>query len=104
VRSMKDSSHRHLTVEVTRSGKEVGLRVTDTGRGIPKDQQDAIFNSRFSSRRGGGRGLYRSREILGRWGSEILMTDSRAGKGTTFVVQLLAAAEDSGQKTLEAGG
>ncbi len=104
VRSMKDSSHRHLTVEVSRSGKEVGLRVTDTGRGIPKDQQDAIFNSRFSSRRGGGRGLYRSREILGRWGSEILMTDSRAGKGTTFVVQLLAAAEDSGQKTLEAGG
>ena len=104
MRSMKDSSIRQLTVEISRTGKEVGLRVTDTGRGIAKDQQVAIFSSRFSSRRGGGRGLFRSREILARWGAEILLTDSQAGKGTTFVVKLLAAAENTGQKTREAQG
>lgn len=104
LRSMKESSHRRLTVEVSRIGKEVGLRVSDTGQGIAKDQQEAIFSSRFSSRSGGGRGLYRSREILARWGSEILLTHSQAGKGTTFVVKLLAATDGVGQKTMESQG
>jgi len=101
-RAMKDSTNRHLTVEISRTNKEIGLRVTDTGQGVAKDQQDAIFSSRFSSRRGGGRGLHRSREILARWGSEILMTDSQPGKGTTFVVKLLAASEEPGQKSMKA--
>lgn len=104
LRSMKESSSRQLTVEVSRIGKEVGLRITDTGNGIAKVEQEAIFSSRFSSRRGGGRGLHRSREILARWGSEILLTDSEPGKGTTFVVKLLAAGEEPGQKTMAAQG
>jgi len=104
LRAMKDSPIRKLTVDISRTGKEVRLQIVDTGRGIDTAQQKEIFSSRFSSRRGGGRGLHRSREILARWGSEILMTESQSGKGTTFVVKLLAAAEEAGQKTMEAQG
>ncbi len=104
IRAMKDSTTRQLTVQLLRAGKEVTLRVQDTGKGIVPAQQEAIFSSRFSSRSGGGRGLHRSREILARWGAEILLVESRSGKGTTFIVKLLAASDNTGQKTKESHG
>jgi signal transduction histidine kinase len=104
VRAMKEGADNQLTVQISRSGTEITLLVTDTGQGIHPDQQCEIFSSRYSSRHGGGRGLHRSREILARWGAEIQLGDSAPGKGTTFIVKLLAAAEEKGPKSLEAHG
>ncbi|MCP4290622.1 MAG: ATP-binding protein [bacterium] len=102
VRAMKESSHKYLTVQLVRAGTEVSLRVTDSGQGMESDQFEAIFSNRVTSRAGGGRGLYRSREILGRWGSEIQLLESAPGKGCTFIVKLLAADDDQEMKTLKA--
>ncbi len=101
IRAMRDCSTRNLTVQFSRAGKEVTLRVIDTGKGIESSQTEAIFSSRFSTRSGGGRGLHRSQEILARWGAELQLADTTPGKGTTFMVKLLAADDGNVQKTMK---
>jgi signal transduction histidine kinase len=90
-RAMEESGTRLLLLQVERRDSEISLHVSDTGRGIPPEIQERIFSGRFSTRHGGGNGLFRSREILRRWGGEITLADSTSGKGTTFIVRLRAA-------------
>jgi len=104
VRAMDETKHGRLLLQVERSNSEISLHVSDSGRGIPQEIQDKIFSGRFSTRHGGGSGLFRSREILHRWGGEILLADSAAGQGTTFIVRLRAAhkAENGAAKEAQA--
>ncbi len=104
IRAMKDVSSGRLVVRLTREGQEISLRVTDSGHGIEPRLHQEIFSSRFSSRHGGGHGLHRSREIMDRWGGEIILADSRPGKGTTFIVKLLAVDGSQGSRTMTARG
>ena len=90
-RAMEESENRRLLLQVERSNSEISLHVSDTGGGIPPEIRERIFSGRFSTRHGGGNGLFRSREILRRWGGEISLADSAPGEGTTFIVRLRAA-------------
>jgi len=92
MRAMEGSDHRRLLLQVERNNAEVSLHVSDTGKGIPPEIRDKIFSGRFSTH-GGGSGLFRSREILRRWGGEITLADPAPGRGTTFIVRLRAARE-----------
>lgn len=89
-RAMEDSEHRILRLQVKRSNSEISVHVSDTGPGIAPEFQGRIFSGRFSTRHGGGSGLFRSQEILKRWGGEIHLADSTPDKGTTFIVRLRA--------------
>jgi two-component system CitB family sensor kinase/CitB family two-component system sensor histidine kinase MalK len=91
VRAMDESKFRRLLVQVERTNAEISLHVSDTGGGIPPEIRDKIFSGRFSTRHGGGSGLFRSREALRRWGGEIILANSVTGQGTTFIVRLRAA-------------
>ena len=91
VRAMEENGNRRLLFQVERNNSEISLHVSDTGRGITPDIQDRIFTGRFSTRTGGGSGLFRSREMLERWGGEIILADATPGQGTTFIVRLRAA-------------
>lgn len=93
LRAMSDAERKVLEVRFERTAKELVLWISDTGRGIPVDRQESIFNGRTSDRPGGGAGLYRTREILQRWRGEIQIDRSLSGQGTTFVVKLRAANE-----------
>ncbi len=90
-RAMDESENRRLLLQVERNNSEISLHVSDTGGGIPPEIRERIFSGRFSTRHGGGSGLFRSREILRRWGGEIILADSAPGEGTTFIVRLRAA-------------
>ena len=102
VRAMEECDPCRLLVQVERTNSEISLHVSDTGGGIPSEIQDKIFSGRFSSRHGGGSGLFRSREILHRWGGEIILADSASGKGTTFIVRLRAARKPENGAAMEA--
>lgn len=102
LRAMQETGDGLLLVQLTGRDKEVALHVTDNGQGIEPYLHEEIFSSRFSSRRGGGLGLHRSREIMERWGGEISLADSRPGQGTTFIVKLLAAAGRKGPRARQA--
>ena len=73
------------------------LKVCDTGKGIPKNQQASIFepfyrapDAQVSSKRGMGLGLAISKDIVERHGGRI-WCESQPGQGTTFIVELTRA-------------
>jgi signal transduction histidine kinase len=65
-----------------------GVRVWDTGDGIPPEEIERIFEPFFSTRREGtGLGLPIARRIARAHGSD-LSVESRAGEGAAFIFQL----------------
>lgn len=77
-------------------GSWVRLEVSDTGRGIPQEHLDQIFNRYFSAHpgenQGSGLGLAITDEIVQLHGG-IIEVSSMVGRGTSFVVWLPIALE-----------
>jgi signal transduction histidine kinase len=74
--------------------KNVILKISDTGYGIPKNQQDKIFTKLFRAdnvigkdTEGTGLGLYIAKSIVDQTGGA-LWFDSEENKGTTFFALL----------------
>ena len=64
------------------------LKVSDTGPGIPQDQQEDIFNPFFTTKPSGtGLGLSISHQIIKRQGGTFTL-ESNPAAGTTFIVEL----------------
>jgi signal transduction histidine kinase len=83
-----------VSVSARREGEELILAVSDTGPGIPPEDQQAIFekfhqlDSPATREHGGtGLGLAISRELAEMLGGRISLV-SRLGEGTTFTVML----------------
>jgi PAS domain S-box-containing protein len=83
--------------EQSDAGYRLRFRVSDTGMGIPKSDQERIFDSFVqadlsSTRRhgGAGLGLTISKELIGMMGGEIAVA-SEVGKGSTFTFTVVLA-------------
>jgi len=71
-----------------RSGREVVIRITDDGPGIPESIQDKLFNPFFSTKEEGtGLGLSITVRIVEEHGGTLELR-SREGDGATFVITL----------------
>ncbi|MBI1955858.1 MAG: HAMP domain-containing histidine kinase, partial [Acidobacteria bacterium] len=81
------------TLSIAGYGKDrqVLLEVSDTGRGIPEQNQEKIFHPRYTTKNGhAGLGLSLVRNWLTRMGGAITVA-SRPGQGTTFALSFPAA-------------
>ena len=86
-----------IAVSAGREGAQVEIRVEDTGRGIPADRLEAIFDpfvqvdrrGMEESQQGVGLGLAISRE-LARTMEGDLVAESRVGSGSCFRLRLPA--------------
>jgi PAS domain S-box-containing protein len=77
-----------LTLRGQRLGERVRLEISDTGGGIPVEQQPLLFSPFHSTKpEGTGLGLYLVREIVSAHLGDITLT-SAPGLGTTFTVTL----------------
>lgn len=81
-----------ITVKTTPYELFLRLDITDTGMGIPEEEQAKIFTRFYRSeavkeQEGVGIGLYLTREIVSRQGG-YLKVSSETGKGSTFSVFL----------------
>ena len=92
-----------VTTELSAAGGRVRIAVRDTGRGIPPERLDRIFErfeqvdaSDAREKGGTGLGLTITRSIVERHGGTVSVT-SRLGEGTTFVVDLPAPESASDQ-------
>ena len=76
-----------VTVEARVTNGAVRFTVTDTGKGIPRDYQERIFEKFYqvpeSGSKGTGLGLYIAREIVRGHGGDIGV-ESESGRGSTF--------------------
>lgn len=83
-----------ITLEITRHPSSILIKVSDTGYGIPKNQQSKIFTKLFRADNirevepaGTGLGLYIVKAIVERSGGRIWF-ESEENKGTTFYVAI----------------
>lgn len=79
-----------VEVDASLDGKNVLIKVSDTGRGIPKDKMDHLFEKFFRAHEaatdhpeGTGLGLYISRVVVEMHGGKIWV-ESEEGKGSVF--------------------
>ncbi|TMI97361.1 MAG: HAMP domain-containing histidine kinase [Bacteroidetes bacterium] len=79
-----------ITVDIRNTVDEVTIDVSDTGKGISKQNILRVFNPGFTTKkRGWGLGLSLSKRIINQYHKgEIFVKSSEVGKGTTFRVVL----------------
>ncbi len=103
--AVKFTEQGHILVDVNgvRRGEiaEIAIAVTDTGCGIPENKLQAIFGefeqvdgTAARKHNGAGLGLAISKKMVEAMGGEITV-DSISGKGSTFLVRLPLAIDDS---------
>lgn len=82
--------HGSIHVLMHREAEKVLIDLTDTGKGIPKDRFETVFQPGYTSKkRGWGLGLSLTRRIVEMYhGGRILVINSEIGKGTTFRIAL----------------
>ena len=62
--------------------------ISDSGRGIPPEDLEKIFNPFFTTRHEAvGLGLFVTRQIVNRYGGDIRV-ESQVGEGSLFIIQL----------------
>ncbi|MFL5655250.1 MAG: GAF domain-containing protein [Ktedonobacteraceae bacterium] len=76
-----------ITLKAHNIGRFVALEVTDSGVGIPPQQQDKIFDLSFSTKGSSGFGLWSARTNALKNNGD-LKVKSQVGQGTTFTLLL----------------
>jgi signal transduction histidine kinase len=74
-------------ISLSREGGNAKIVVTDDGPGVTEEILDRLFQKGISTR-GGGHGLYLSRQVVESMGGFIDLIESGKGKGATFRVLL----------------
>jgi signal transduction histidine kinase len=93
--SEENSPGKELTVKTLASGKDLEIRVTDAGPGIPAELQQKIFEPLFSTKGFGvGLGLSITKDIIEKHRGSIGVK-SNLGEGTTFIIRIPLEAEPS---------
>jgi signal transduction histidine kinase len=78
----------NLSVETTKTGSSVHIRVTDSGPGISDEAIERVFEPFYSTKQGGtGLGLCISQRIVDEHGGRIFI-ERPGGGGTSFVIEL----------------
>jgi signal transduction histidine kinase len=90
---MRKADPAELRIELRERPRHLQLRLSDTGPGIAEKDQERIFHAGVTERSEhasgvGGYGLFRSREILARFGGQLLLEKSELGKGSTFLLEV----------------
>ncbi|NTU60574.1 MAG: response regulator, partial [Deltaproteobacteria bacterium] len=84
-----------LTLEIGTEGAWAQVRISDTGRGIPKSEISSVFDPFYTSKMSGaGMGLTMVHRIVTRHGGEVSLT-SEVGKGTRVLLRLPVAQKKS---------
>ena len=83
----------HLNLKLFEKDKYVFIKISDTGKGIPKQQFSKIFEPGYTTKkRGWGLGLSLAKRIIENYHKgKIKVLHSELGKGTTFQISLKKA-------------
>lgn len=84
-----------IEVALTKNKKNILIKITDTGIGLPKNTSSKLFkkfsrleNANTANIKGTGLGLYLAKKIVMAHKGKIWATSKGVGKGTSFFVQL----------------
>lgn len=95
VNAVKYTERGEITAKANMEGRYVVFTLSDTGRGIPSDQWELVFQDSYrdpqpdeTADQGMGLGLYISRQLARRMEGEIWISRSVPGVGTEFSLRL----------------
>lgn len=94
-RAMQQSHQKLIFIDIGSDERRVTIDVRDTGCGLSAVEYERIFDRDFSTRDGGGLGLYSARQVLARYNGHIYVRTSKPGEGTTIRLVLQVAAGDA---------
>jgi PAS domain S-box-containing protein len=89
-----------ITITTRLKGDTAEIRVSDTGPGIPESIRSRIFDPFFTTKKvgkGTGQGLAIARSVIVDKHRGTIECETRAGKGTTFVIRLPLADRQKGE-------
>jgi len=92
-----------VEVRISGEGDVIEIRFQDSGKGIPQEDLDRIFNPFFTTRHEAvGLGLFVTRQIVKRYGGAIRV-ESQSGEGSLFIIQLprVTAASETARASAE---
>ncbi|MEK6528483.1 MAG: HAMP domain-containing sensor histidine kinase, partial [Nitrospirota bacterium] len=90
IQAMKDSGTLTISIKPDAENKNIFIKISDTGPGIPKENLKNIFEPFFTTKpvgKGTGLGLSVTRTLVAEHSGEIKI-ESKLGVGTTFIVIL----------------
>lgn len=88
VQSVGSQGKIHCEMRCNVKDQLIEIRVSDTGRGIPAEHIDKLFNPFFTTRpEAVGLGLFVTKQIIHRYSGSIRV-ESRPGEGSLFMIQL----------------
>ena len=79
-----------MSIKTFHDGDEISIAISDTGKGIPEEQLQTLFDLDFTTkgaRVGIGMGLPSAYNIVKKHKGD-LHVESEVGKGTSFVIML----------------
>lgn len=91
VEAMKDQETGNLAIQIcfNRNTNRVEVEVSDNGSGIPDDIRDRLFAPGVTTKKNElGIGLWWCRTFMQATGGDVVLKDTRLGKGTTFVIEI----------------
>lgn len=93
--AMADSDTREVIIRTAREDERIRIEIIDSGKGIPPDEIEKVFEVFYSTREGGtGLGLPTSRRIVEEHGGR-LTVHSEPGRGSCFTIRLPAPRDEA---------
>lgn len=106
--AIEDTGQRGLISVSTRvDGEWVEVVIADTGKGIPEDIRDKVYDPFFTTKevgKGTGQGLYIARQIVIVKHGGTLDFESEIGKGTSFRIRIPVALSPEEEGKGDSGG
>ncbi len=88
IEAMEKSEKRLLKISLAKVENEIEIRISDTGKGIPKELIKKIFDPFFTSKvYGPGLGLSVALTIV-QYYRGFISVESESGKGSTFIIRI----------------
>jgi two-component system sensor histidine kinase ChiS len=93
-------THGTITVQTDSDGQTATIKISDTGKGVPAEQLNSLFDVRFATKNTRivmDMGLSNVYQIIQKHNGEI-QVESKAGKGTTFTILLPVNQDEKNNK------
>ncbi len=88
LKAMENTPARKLIIKLINADPRIIIEITDNGKGIPRAEQEKIFENGYSTGNSTGYGLFYAKETLKKYGGRIYVKNSTPRQRTTFVIEL----------------
>ncbi|MFA7418313.1 MAG: FG-GAP-like repeat-containing protein [Melioribacteraceae bacterium] len=86
--SALEGKRGEITISLKRMDPKLLITISDSGKGIPKEKWEKIFESGYSEKKSTGFGLFHSRELLKKYGGRIFVDESLPLLKTSIAIEL----------------